>query len=161
MKQKLLLFGILWLFLGASLMAQNQYEIQFNYDAAGNQTSRDRVCINCGSSKEAVDSTLVEDIALEEDILDDLAGLDESGSSRIAAYPNPVTNILTVEWLDNQKEVAQIILFSGIGRQLLQRNVTSKQGSLELDFARYPQGRYIISVFYTDKTKQTFHVLKR
>ncbi len=148
--------------MGGVLMAQNQYKIQFSYDSAGNQTLRDRVCINCGTSKETVDSTKVEEIALQDDVLEGISGQeDENGNSNITAYPNPVTELLTVEWVDDQKQVAQIILFSGIGQQLARKTIKSRQGSLNLDFARYPQGRYIVSVFYTDQTRQTFHVIKK
>lgn len=145
-----------------STFAQSQYKIQFSYDSAGNQTLRDRVCINCNTSKEALDSTLVEDVALQEDILEDLSGLNEDDDfSNIVAYPNPVTEQLTVEWQDTQRQVAQIILFNGIGQQLYQKTVTNRQGSLGLNFGIYPAGRYMVSVFYTDNTKQTFHVIKK
>lgn len=145
-----------------SAFAQSQYKIQFSYDSAGNQTLRDRVCINCNTSKEALDSTLVEDVALQEDILEDLSGLNEEDDfSNIVAYPNPVTEQLTVEWQDTQRQVAQIILFNGIGQQLYQKTVTNRQGSLGLNFGIYPAGRYMVSVFYTDNTKQTFHVIKK
>lgn len=145
-----------------SAFAQSQYKIQFSYDSAGNQTLRDRVCINCNTSKEALDSTLVEDVALQEDILEDVSGLNEDDDfSNIVAYPNPVTEQLTVEWQDTQRQVAQIILFNGIGQQLYQKTVTNRQGSLGLNFGIYPAGRYMVSVFYTDNTKQTFHVIKK
>lgn len=145
-----------------SAFAQSQYKIQFSYDSAGNQTLRDRVCINCNTSKEALDSTLVEDVALQEDILEDISGLNEDDDfSNIVAYPNPVTEQLTVEWQDTQRQVAQIILFNGIGQQLYQKTVTNRQGSLGLNFGIYPAGRYMVSVFYTDNTKQTFHVIKK
>ncbi|PWL39604.1 hypothetical protein DKG77_01865 [Flagellimonas aquimarina] len=145
-----------------STFAQSQYKIQFSYDSAGNQTLRDRVCINCNTSKEALDSTLVEDVALQEDILEDVSGLNEGDNfSNIVAYPNPVTEQLTVEWQDTQRQVAQIILFNGIGQQLFQKTIKNRQGSLGLNFGIYPAGRYMVSVFYTDNTKQTFHVIKK
>ncbi|UII77353.1 T9SS type A sorting domain-containing protein [Flagellimonas sp. HMM57] len=162
MKQKLLLFGMLWIFSLTAAMAQSQYKIQFSYDSAGNQTLRDRVCVNCGTSKQALDSTLVEEVALQEDILEELSGLNEGDNfSNIVAYPNPVTEQLTVQWQDNQKQVAQIVLFNGIGQQLFQKVVQNRQGSMNLNFGIYPAGRYMVSVFYTDNTKQTFHVIKK
>ncbi|WP_159075847.1 T9SS type A sorting domain-containing protein [Muricauda brasiliensis] len=163
MKQKLLLFGLLWAFMGTALLAQDEYRVQFSYDSAGNQTLRDWVCINCGTSKEAVvDSTKVEEVALENDILEGI--LDKkniTGTSTIVAYPNPVTEQLTVEWVDNEKQVAQVILFSGIGQQLFQRTIKSRQGNTNIDFGIYAPGRYILSVYYTDNTNQTFHILKK
>lgn len=125
MKQKLLLFGLFWAFMGTALIAQDEYRVQFGYDSAGNQTLRDWVCINCGTSKvKDVDSTKVEEVALEDDILEGITNKqNNTGTSNIVAYPNPVTELLTVEWVANEKEVSQIILFSGIGQQLLQRTI--------------------------------------
>lgn len=162
MKQRLLLFGLLWAFMGTALLAQDEYRVQFSYDSAGNQTLRDWVCINCGTSKEVADSTKVEEVVLEEDILEGITDQqDNTGTSNIVAYPNPVTELLTVEWVDNEKQVAQVILFSGIGQQLFQRTIKSRQGSTGIDFSIYAPGRYILSVYYTDNTNQTFHILKK
>lgn len=153
---------MLFVGLATATWAQDEYRIQFTYDNAGNQTLRDRVCINCGSAKQAVDSLAVEDVVLEEDLLENAASLGNGDStSRIVAYPNPVTNLLSVEWEADQKQVAQIVLFSGIGQQLYQKTIKSGYGNLDLNFAIYPTGRYIVSVFYTDNTKQTFHVIKK
>ncbi|MEM9361246.1 MAG: T9SS type A sorting domain-containing protein [Bacteroidota bacterium] len=162
MKRKLLLCS-LCLLLGSTTWAQNQYKIQFSYDSAGNQTLRDRVCINCGTSKEVLDSIPTEDVAIQEDLLEDLSGVDNTPEtiSNIAAYPNPVTDLLTVEWRDNERRVAKVILFSGIGRQLYEKTISSRQGNTQLSFATYPTGHYILSVYYTDSTRKTFHILKK
>lgn len=163
MIQKLLLFSLLWAFMGTALLAQDEYRVQFGYDSAGNQTLRDWVCINCGTSKaEVVDSTIVEEVALDDDILQGITDQQENmGTSNIVAYPNPVTELLTVEWVDNEKQVAQVILFSGIGQQLFQRTIKNRQGNTNIDFGIYAPGRYILSVYYTDNTNQTFHILKK
>ncbi|WP_422858989.1 T9SS type A sorting domain-containing protein [Flagellimonas sp. S174] len=161
MKRKLLLCS-LCLLLGSVTWAQNQYAIQFSYDSAGNQTLRDRVCINCGTSKEALDSIPTKDIAIQEDLLEDLSGVEgPEDISNIAAYPNPVTDLLTLEWQDNERQVTKIILFSGIGRQLYEKTISSRQGNTQLDFGIYPTGHYILSVYYTDSTRKTFHILKK
>lgn len=146
---------------GTVVWAQDEYRIQFTYDSAGNQTLRDRVCINCSTSKQAVDSLVVEDLVLEEAVLPDAVLPQQEQVSQIVAYPNPVTELLAVEWVATEKQVAQVVLFSGIGQQLYQKTIKSSQGNLNLDFSMYPVGRYIVSVFYTDNTKQTFHVIKK
>ena len=155
MKSQLTIISLLCFLAVASVTAQNQYKINFSYDNAGNQTNRDWVCINCTTT--AVDTTKVEDIDLS-----DISDIEEDiERSTIIAYPNPVTNLLTLDWQHNKKEVSQIVVFSGIGQQLLQRSVKSKQGSINLDFTNYQQGLYFIHVFYTDKTKKTFNVIKK
>ncbi len=160
---KLLLTSVFSLCLLGSLWAQQQYAIQFSYDAAGNQTLRDRVCINCqGSGREpVVDSTEVVTVDLEDDILQDALGEETVEDSRIMAYPNPVTNMLHIEWVNTEKPVAQIVLFSGIGRQLYHTDISTRQGNLDLDLTAYPPGRYILYVQYTDRSKKAFHILKK
>ncbi|MFS4446117.1 T9SS type A sorting domain-containing protein [Maribacter sp. 2307UL18-2] len=142
-----------------SLAAQDEYRIQFSYDAAGNQVLRDRVCINCNSGKSEIDSTAV--AALDEK-LEEL-GLDEENlsSSSITAYPNPVTNVLQVEWLGNENIVKSVLLFSGIGRKLQSKNISPKATSMGLNFSGYPPGSYFVIVQYADKTKESFQVIKK
>lgn len=147
--------------LSTSSWAQEQYKIQFTYDSAGNQTLRDRVCVNCGTSKEAVDSLTIEEVALDEDLLPSGGIGDEPFVSNIVAYPNPVTELLNVEWQDNQKQVREIVLFSGVGQQLQRLPVKSRQGAMNLNFGAYPPGRYIVSVFYLDNSRESFHVIKK
>nr|WP_299170380.1 T9SS type A sorting domain-containing protein [uncultured Allomuricauda sp.] len=162
MKQKLLLSTTLLIFLTTAAWAQDQYEIQFTYDAAGNQTLRDRVCINCGSSKQEVqDSTSVVELDLEEDILQDAFGDKDIEDGTVVAYPNPVSSNLSVEWIKTEKRVSHIILYSGVGQQLFRRDISSNQGNLDLYMGNYPIGRYILYVQYADNTKKTFHIIKK
>lgn len=144
--------------------AQDEYRAQYNYDNAGNQTNRNWVCINCqGSSREVPTDTVdVVETDLQDDVLDDL--LDSTTPEEVGtidAYPNPVTSVLQVEWVENQKMVSNIALYSMSGRQLFQRSVQQKAGNLDLDFSIYPPGRYIISVEYNDSSRKAFHILKK
>ena len=148
MKQKLLLFTLLSLFLGKSTWARDKYEIQFTYDTAGNQTLRDRVCINCGSSKQAEDTTAVVEVDLAKDISQNRFGEKEIEDGQVMAYPNPVSGILNVEWVGLEKRVSHILLFSGEGRQLYRRDIRSNQGSLDLNMGNYPVGMFILYIQY-------------
>lgn len=161
MRQKLLLFGLLGM-IGATVLAQPQYKIQFSYDSAGNQTLRDRVCVNCETLKAAIDTTAVVNVALQDDILEEISGLDkEEATSTIVAYPNPVTDILTIEWLANENDVKQVVLFSSINQQLRSDKIRPDQRQLELSFGNYPPGMYIVLVLYADNSKQSFQVIKK
>lgn len=154
--KKTLLLLVSCLFVSSVLLGQD-FKIQFSYDASGNQTLRDRICANCPSARAVlVDSTFTKN-------LEETAELPENieNGSKVIAYPNPVTDILTVEWIENNKEISQITLFSGAGRQLLTRKITNSQGSVPLHFDRYPRGNYIVYVQYTDNTKQSFQIIKK
>lgn len=144
--------------------AQNEYRAQYGYDGAGNQTNRNWVCVNCQSSARAIPADTIDivEAELQDDVLDDvLDSTTPEEVSTIDAYPNPVTSILQVEWVDNQKMVSNIALYSMSGRQLFQRTVQQKAGKLDLDFSIYPSGRYIISVEYNDSSRKAFHILKK
>lgn len=158
--KKYLLPLLLWVFAISYANAQLQYKIAFSYDSAGNQILRDRVCINCQSSKAAVDSTKVANLDERNDLLED-DDMEDSKNYNIMAYPNPVTDILKVEWVNVENNVKQIVVFSSGNRQILSKNIASNQGSIDLDFSIYPPGMYIVLVMYTDNSKQSFQAIKK
>lgn len=143
------------------LTAQEQYIIQFSYDTAGNQTLRDRVCINCNASKAVIDSTLVDKPDSNNDPLESSKTDNNINAGSVITYPNPVTNLLSVEWIHEEKQVSGIVLFSGIGRQLYRKVIQSSEGTLDIDFQSYPSGHYTLYVQYADNTKKTFHIIKK
>ncbi|MEH6681044.1 MAG: T9SS type A sorting domain-containing protein [Sediminicola sp.] len=159
MRINLLLF-LFCAFAISSLNAQEQYEITFGYDNAGNQILRDRVCVNCQTaSKTAIDSTKVE--IMEEEIAVLKEDTIDSDFFKIVAYPNPVTDILRVEWVASDNGIQQITLFSLDNRQLFQKIVKDGWNGLNLDFNGYPPGSYIVLVGYADGSKKSFQVIKK
>lgn len=150
--------------------AQNQYKIVFSYDSAGNQTLRNKVCVNCSKiAAKVIDSTLVENLETVSELLKDPIKedevfkdkIEESGTSKISAYPNPVTNLLRVEWIESDNSVQRVALFSNSGKQLLDTQINSTQSGVDLSFSKYTPGNYIVIVFYADKTRQSFQVIKK
>ncbi|MEK6154534.1 T9SS type A sorting domain-containing protein [Flavobacteriaceae bacterium 3-367] len=154
-----LLYASFYVFTLISGHAQSQYKISFSYDAAGNQTLRNRVCVNCNSSAKVADSTIV--ASVEDQGAPMREDSENFGESGIVIYPNPVTDILTLEWRDTRKKVAQLTLFSGIGQQLFQKSINTHQGTMGLNFSTYASGRYIVVVLYTDRSSHSFHVIKK
>lgn len=155
-KQILLLFSALVMSLGYA----QDYKVTFSYDNAGNQIQRNLVCLTCGKSSETKETVTDSTAGIAEtpkEIEDNL--LEEN--SRITAYPNPVTDILQVEWTPTEKKVDQIMLFSFDNRQLYHRQVNHKLTSLDLDFSSYPSGSYIVLVLYNNQTRQSFKVIKK
>jgi len=160
---KFVLTFLLGVISSVSLLAQEQYEIQFSYDAAGNLTLFNRVCINCQNASRGpqLDSVPVVQLELNDDILETALEPEILRADRIVAYPNPVTNLLTGEWVKNQKTVSRVVLFSGIGSQLQSVDISSSEGSLALDFVKYPPGAYILLAQYADGSTKSFHILKK
>lgn len=149
---------LLFLLLPITLVQGQEYKIQFSYDAAGNQIKRDRVCVNCPALKAIIDSTLIAELKNVKELEEIIS---ETENPIITAYPNPVTDILQVEWVKTDNDVQSIILFSGIGQILLDKNIDSTYSSFNIDFNTYPSGKYIVNVIYADNTRQSFQVLKK
>lgn len=140
--------------------AQDQYKILFSYDSAGNQTSRNKICVNCSTDSVQVnDSTVVTIIDKEDELLKKEIG--DSPISAIFAYPNPVTNVLRVAWVASDNYVQSVSLFSWSGQQLSTTKVHTTQLSTDLSFGKYPPGVYIVVVFYTDKKSESFQIIKK
>jgi len=143
-------------------VGQEQYKITFSYDAAGNQIMRDRVCINCNSTSKAPVKTDSLDVDIPTDPVAELEEeLDQEKEYEIIAYPNPVTDILKVEWDISKNSVDQLVVFAPNGRQLKNRSVTNSAQFIDLDFSKYPLGMYIVVAIYADGSRQSFQVLKK
>lgn len=158
MNTKLLSFLLLFITY-SSICAQSQYEISFTYDTAGNQTNRDRVCVNCQTSArsaEAVEEDVLSEQAISEEILEK-----NNIQNVIVAYPNPVTSILNVDWENNQRKVKEIKLLSLDRRLLYQQTINKNQGTLQIDFSLFPIGAYILFATYTDNSIQSFTIIKK
>lgn len=151
----------LWVFALSGLNAQSQYKIEFGYDSAGNQILRDRVCVNCQSAaKTPLDTTIVAEVAGKKDLLEDDIS-DEPENTNITAYPNPVTDVLTVEWATTKNKVGSILLHSATGQELGNNKIGPNQQNIELYFGRFPPGLYVVLVIYADGTKESFQVIKK
>jgi hypothetical protein len=128
-------------------------KISFSYDSAGNQVLRDHLCLNCrkySTEKTVLHSTV---IAETPKIIE---------KSIITAYPNPVTDLLHIEWSPTGKIVDQIMLFSFDNKQLYHKKVNPRSTyGLELNFSKYPSGSYVILAIYSDNSKQSFKVIKK
>ena len=74
----------------------------------------------------------------------------------LKVYPNPVSNFLKLE-SRNQQEELHWKLHDTKGRLLKQESFTI---SSQIDFTKYPQGTYILSVTNGDKQKQSFQIIK-
>lgn len=152
--KKLLLLPICLLFIGITLSsAQNQLE--FGYDSAGNQIRRNWVCINCKSAQETAEITDSIQSLTQED-------LPTNYESNIVAYPNPTTDFLQIEWIDNPlRQPKEIFLYSMNSQLIYEKEIYSKNGSLEIPLEHHPSGMYILLVVYQNGDKKSFNILKK
>jgi len=157
MKTKLLVMIFVCLTSFAMQGQSEEYKIKFSYDSAGNQILRDRVCVNCSGAK-AIDSKkeLIAETPEEEEKIEAI-----DNRSMITAYPNPVTDLLNVMWVESGNAVKQIGIYGADGRVLYTQEVNSLSGQLNMDFGKYPSGLYLLLVTYQDNSQETFKVIKK
>ena len=108
---------------------------------------------------------LVSDISVQEDgfYFDDLKvnvltsnlGVSDLNSSEFKLFPNPVTNLLTIQSQHNELSYS---IYS-IHGQLL-RSDNFENGDFQLDFSNYSSGIYMLSL-NSNSSSQTFKIVKR
>ena len=138
-----------FIFFTNELLAQQQ--LTFQYDAAGNQISRQMVCINCSP---AVASVQEEILPLKKDSL--MAG------RQFSAYPNPVTEILNLHWKTGDASYLKVIdVFSVNGTRLQHKDLSSQQTEATLSFFNLSPGMYVLRAVYSDGRQESLKVLKQ
>lgn len=146
---------ILCVFILANVGAQNK--LTFSYDGAGNQILRDKVCINCTTSKSA--SLKSQDSLASQKEIDDL---NDVSYFETIVYPNPVTEFLQVIWQDNEnKKPESLQLFSSDNKLVASFRVNTKSYQQDINFSNYPLGIYVLLVTYNDGQKETFKIIKK
>ena len=71
----------------------------------------------------------------------------EIGSSKITIYPNPVSNILTVQIKNDKYEKTKLILSDLLGNSLQERVVTAKTASVNMPVYNLVAGIYFLRIF--------------
>lgn len=131
-----------------------QDKLVFGYDTAGNQTLRNRVCLTCLKA-------VLPDVLDSVPIVAEEATLEDFGTFRMMAFPNPVTDMLQVEWDEHpQKKPVKLILFTLEGRKVTETALSGNRGLFEVEFSRHPPGGYLMLVLYENGTKESFKIIK-
>ena len=136
-------------------LAYSQDKLVFNYDSSGNQILRDNICLNCSASA----------VETPQDSLP--AGINDPEAQdwlakKFVASPNPVTNILNVEWVTSvQNKIEKISLFGGNNQLLRTLNTSNKINSAAIDFSNYPSGFYVLLVMYENGKTKTHKIIKK
>lgn len=137
------------------ILSTAQDKLAFKYDTAGNQISRQRICLNCTPSVKASIASLdsIPVVAIEESKL---------LNSKLTTYPNPVIDELALEWVDNPEKLpSKVQLNSFDGRVLYQLVLKEKQREQTIDFSNYSSGVYVLTVYYTNGKKETIKIIKK
>jgi len=130
--------------------------LQFTYDAAGNQIKRELVVISVNS---VLSTNNIEDTVNEEETpLPKSNSLNEN-STIIEFYPNPVVDLLNVEW-SSELHLTQIMIFDNMGKLLQIKKVKSSTQRETFNFSTYSAGIYYIRVFDAAEQSKSYKIIK-
>lgn len=135
-------------------LSSAQQKINFEYDGAGNQTSR-VLCLSGCSSKKANESKEIE--ALVEEDLKKFFPEDV-----ISYYPNPVKEELYLKWeLLEGSKITSITLYGLNGQILKTFSKTETVNALNISFQEYSTGVYIVGLNYKNGDQKTIKIIKQ
>lgn len=145
--------------LAYSVVAAQQLpeKIVFDYDASGNQVYRGIVIEMTGYG---LRSNSVPETDNEENTEGDKPsfGYDDA---KLRYYPNPVEDILNVEWDKEYKRVDFMMLYTSNLQTVREVSNLGQADYTGIDFGYLPAGSYYLTVFYLDGTKETITIIKR
>lgn len=151
-------------FLLVVVFANAQNKVALEYDAAGNQTSRTLICINCPpvDEEDTKDEGEKEDPKQEEDTEESNVE-NPSPETALSYYPNPVKEELFLEWREVYEEnyVTTVTVYALSGKAVKTERVSVGTSSLTLPFKEYPAGVYIVLISYRNGDERTIKIMKQ
>jgi hypothetical protein len=157
MIKKYLLFILSLLAFDGVVAQQLPEKIIFDYDASGNQVYRGIVIEMTGYG---LRSNALPEMDNEEDMDEEMPSFGYD-NAKLRYYPNPVENILNIEWDKEYKRVDFMILYTSNLQKLKEVGNLSRENHTNIDFGYLPPGSYYLTVFYLDGTKETITLIKR
>jgi len=142
MKKTLYIFLTVFFVCNLPLICQNN--IIYEYDFAGNRTSRYVFNLKSNNKQENEDDDVLRH---------------KFGEREVHVYPNPTKGELTVEiWNGDLEENYRLVLFDVQGKQLIE---TKLQGNnrVPLDLSLFPSGTYIL-ILYSSDAKTEYKIIK-
>ena len=133
-------------------------KLTFSYDAAGNQTERRWVCINCPPAGQmSADSLAAKVLDLKmEQIVPEL-----STERGIKVAPNPLKETLNVVWGAPEKVyLASIDVYNINGNKVFSGKYGPGSQQTQISFQHLPPGTYIMVGHYSDSKTETVKLIK-
>lgn len=149
--------------LGLLLLSARSYsqQLTFSYDAAGNQTERKWVCINCPVPRGTAVTSASGMLTKVEMKLADTAKR-TIVKRTITASPNPFLENLNVNWeTESGISVKNISVFTVNGIKVEEANPAPNQHHITIPFQHLATGMYILYVTFSDQRKESIKVIKK
>ncbi|AWK06339.1 T9SS C-terminal target domain-containing protein [Flavobacterium crocinum] len=141
-------------FFAVYAVTYSQQKITFTYDLAGNQTIR-TLCLTGCSSKPAREIKEIEAV-VDEDLQQFFPG------DNISYYPNPVKEELYLKWESvDLNMLSSALIYSVSGQLLRSYNNLENLNTLNVSFAEYSQGVYLIALKYKNGDEKSIKIIKQ
>lgn len=147
---------LLLILIGITSNSISAQTLQFTYDAAGNQIRRELVTITVNS---LMSTNSVSETEHEEETMLPKSNSINDNASVIELYPNPVVDLLNVEWQSNL-QITQIILFDSTGKMLQLKKVNEGTIKETFNLSSYSSGMYYIRLFDAFQQSKSFKIIK-
>lgn len=148
---------LLLIFTLCVINATKAQTLEFTYDSAGNQIQRELVTISVNSIKST--NSVYETEQEEETMLPKSNSINDN-STIIELYPNPVVDLLNVEWQSNL-QITQIMLFDGTGKMLQLKKVNEGTIKETFNLSSYSSGMYYIRLFDAFQQSKSYKIIKK
>jgi hypothetical protein len=154
------LLGICFLMLCIASKGSAQ-ELEFTYDAAGNQIKREWMCLNCNMLMTASTKTtpVVEKIAEAPK----LTNGNQDNNQKVIAYPNPLTETLNIKWLPLKTHITEIQIYSMTGVNFFSKAYRYEEAEFHesIQFTKMTAGMYVVKVTFSDGKLELIKVVKQ
>lgn len=132
-------------------------KLTFSYDASGNQIERRWICVNClTNDSQAAAQKIANDSNIK---LKKEADFDSGRIIKVS--PNPVSEILNVNWQTPEKIFLKSIeVFGMAGNRVFRATYSPGQLEAEIPFNRLPPGTYVLVGYYSDSKTQSIKIIK-
>ena len=158
MKHTLLKFylisSIIFCFIGKA----KAQELSFDYDAAGNQTTRTWICVNCTTYNSAPFFAK----QLGTVVIKASEQVNTSEERKLVAYPNPLVETLNLKWENPKYPIKSVEVSTVNGTRVYSQiypNV-EEQNQVSVPFGKQIPGLYLVRVTYSDGKQEVVRVIK-
>ncbi|GAB2972599.1 hypothetical protein GCM10027049_03060 [Mucilaginibacter puniceus] len=138
--------------------AQNP-ELSFDYDAAGNQTTRTWICVNCTTPFVSAPFFAKQ---LGTVVFQGSTTVNTSEERKLIAYPNPLVETLNLKWQNPKYPIKSVDISTINGTRVYSQTYTTveEQNQVSVPFSKQIPGMYLVRVTYSDGKQEVVRVVK-
>lgn len=159
MKHTLLKFYLVSSIILCCLTKVKAQELSFDYDAAGNQTTRTWICVNCTTPFVSAPFFAQQ---LGTVVIKASVPVNASEERKLTAYPNPLVETLNLKWENPKYPIKSVDISTINGTRVFSQNypVVEEQNQVSVSFGRQIPGMYLVRVTYSDGKQEVVRVIK-